>query len=156
MKGTPTRKSIIGMTLVDVRHSPYFDPVFIIEGIGPAQFRLHFLLLQNGTIVNLGLVSVEFADISPDSTPGESDGIPLATALGRKIVAVAFDNVSAAIVILHGRLYLRDANDGCYGNPLLIGRLREDYAGSELAEFVDYWSGEPLQRELLIDGVGEL
>jgi hypothetical protein len=139
-----SREQILGMTLIDVRHSPFSAPTFIVEGIGPARFRSHFLLLENEITLDLFTAEINVVALPDDSTPGETTGIPLAQLLGKKIVALARDGVSSSVVILEGGVCLRDANDGFYGNPLVASVLREQYSDEELAELVDYWTGTPL------------
>jgi hypothetical protein len=144
MQAQLSRERVVGSKLIDVRHSAFSEPTFILEGIGPAQFRSHFLFLDNGTILDLFTAEITIASPPTDTMPGETVGKPITDLLGRKIVALARDDVSSSLVILEDDLFLRDANDGCYGNPLLAGKLHEDYRAEQLGQIVDYWTETPL------------
>ncbi len=37
-------------------------------------------------------------------------------------------------------VFLKDANDGCYGNPLHAGYLEEEYSAAQVSQFVNYES----------------
>lgn len=134
---------IVGSKLVQVCHSAYSEPMFIVEGIGPAQFRSHFLFLDNGIVLDLFIAEITMASPPAELMPGETVGRPLTDLLGRRIVALARDGASSSLVVLEGNLFLRDANDGCYGNPLLAGNLHEEYSAQDLAQLVDYWTEAP-------------
>lgn len=136
------KEHVIGVRLIDVRHSHYSEPRFIVEGIGPAAFRSHFLLLQTGIVLDLFTAEITLAVLPAETMPGETMGIPLKELLGRRITAVVFDDVLSSLVVLEGMYFLKDANDGFYGNPLLAGKLKEDYSAEELSGFVDYWTEE--------------
>lgn len=144
MRAELSRECVVGSKLIDLRHSAYSKPRFILDGIGPAQFRSHFLFLDNGTI--LDLFTAEITTVSPptDTMPGETLGKPIEDLLGRKIIALARDDVSSSLVILEDDLFLRDENDGCCGNPLLAGKLHEEYRIEQLGQIVDYWTEVPM------------
>jgi hypothetical protein len=64
---------------------------------------------------------------------------------GTKLGAASVkDDTSSVLVVLNEGIFLKDANDGVYGNPLLAGFLSEHYKADELRLFVDYWTEEPL------------
>jgi len=144
MQDALPKNGVLGSKLVGVRHSLFTEPTFIIEGIGPAQFRSHLLFLDSGIVLDLFTAEITIASPPAEMMPGETVGRPLTDLLCRRIIALARDGTRSSLVILEGNLFLRDANDGCYGNPLLAGSLREDYPGEELAELVDYWTEAPL------------
>jgi hypothetical protein len=134
------KQRVVGSTLVAVRHSAFSEPTFILQGIGPAQFRSHFLFLDNGTVLDLFTAEITIASPPENTMPGETIGRPITELLGRRIVALARDDVRSSLVILEGELFLRDANDGCYGNPLLAGKLHEEYRADQIGQFLDYWT----------------
>jgi hypothetical protein len=82
-----------------------------------------------------------------DATPGETSGLEPRELLGRRVVAVARDDVYSTVIVLEGGLFLKDDNDGCYGNPLLAGRLVECYTEEGLGGFTDYWSEQLLKLD---------
>ncbi|HWE40486.1 MAG TPA: hypothetical protein VG406_28320 [Isosphaeraceae bacterium] len=139
----PPRDRVVGQPLVGIAHSTYSEPEFIVEGIGPASFRVHYLLLGNGLVLDLFIAELTVASLPDGATPGETDGIAPGELLGRRIAAVVRDETGAVLVILDGAIFLKDANDGFYGNPLLAGRLEEHYTKAERVSFVDYWTDRP-------------
>ncbi len=146
MESKPQPELIIGQTLMGIAHSPYSEPEFVLQGIGPASFRQHYLTLANGLVLDLYTARLEVVEALPaDSTPGETMGLSPAEVLGRRVTAVACDDTYSAIIVLEGGLFLKDANDGCYGNPLLAGRLADSYTPAERSEFLDYWSEQRLR-----------
>jgi len=145
MNEPPQREQVIGQTIVGITHSPYSEPVSIREGIGPASFRSHYVTLTNGIVLDLFTAELLITVLPAETMPGETTGLPLQEVLGRRIVAVARDDVYGVILILEGGLYLKDDNDGFYGNPMLAVRLDEHYTSEELKTFLDYWSEQPLR-----------
>ena len=144
METEPQPDLILGQRLVGIAHSLYSEPEFILEGIGPARFRTHYLSLANGVVLDLFTAEL-FATILPSSLmPGETLGLAIGEVLGRRVVAVARDDEHSTVILLEGGLFLKDNNDGCLGNPLVAGRLGECYPREGLAGFRDYWSDEPL------------
>ncbi len=147
METEPRRELLIGQQLVGIAHSPYSEPVFILEGIGPARFRFHYLSLANGIVLNLFTAELFATSLPVDVMPGETMGLAPGEVLGRRVVAAARDDWYSTILIFEGGLFLKDNNDGCYGNPLLAGRLSECYTEEELGEFLDYWNEQPLRLD---------
>ncbi|HWE40262.1 MAG TPA: hypothetical protein VG406_27165 [Isosphaeraceae bacterium] len=152
METEPRPDLILGQPLVGIAHSPYSEPEFILEGIGPARFRTHYLSLANGVVLNLFTAELFVTSLPADVMPGETSGLAPLEVLGRRVVTVArddvyatIDDVYATIIVLEGGLFLKDNNDGCYGNPLLAGRLSECYTQEGLGEFLDYWSEQPMR-----------
>lgn len=139
------RDEILGKRLVGVCHSQYTKPAFIVDGIGPARFRSHYLQLENGIVLDLFTAEITRASIPTNSMPGETTGIPLDQLLGRRIIALASDDTLSSLVILEGGCFLRGANDGFYGNPLEAGQLVDVYRNNELQKILDYWTSEPLE-----------
>jgi hypothetical protein len=137
------RDSVVGATLQAIRHSPYSEPVFVLEGIGPATFRSHYLVLSTGIVLELSTGGILVLPLPADSTRGETIGLPVSDVLGKRITSMALDDIEAPVVILDGGLFLKDANDGCYGNPLFAGRIESEYDQAERRTFVDYWTAKP-------------
>lgn len=135
---------IVGSRLTEIGHSKYTRPEFILEGIGPATFRSHFLRLDSGVVLDLFTAEITLSDVSSFPMKGETDGIHVADLVGRTITHLWRDDVMSSLVILDNELYLCDANDGCYGNPLRAGVVADDYSADELKEFTDYWTEGPL------------
>lgn len=138
---------VIGQPLVDIAHSAYSEPEFVIDGIGPASFRSHFLILANGIVLDLFTAELTVVSLPGKVFPGETSGIMPSALIGLRVVAVVRDDTQSVLVILEGGIFLKDANDGVYGNPLLAGRLVDHYTHRELAGFIDDWSGEPALLE---------
>lgn len=139
------RANVIGQRLIAVNHSQYSEPEFILQGIGPAAFRGHYLTLENGLILDLFIAKLSVAVLPADTMPGETTGLQLADVLGRQIDAVVCDDCGTVLLVFAGGIFLKDANDGCYGNPLFAGRLSDHYNDIELAAFTDYWSGQLIE-----------
>jgi hypothetical protein len=116
----------------------------VIEGIGPASFRSHFIELDNGYVLDLFTAYLSIASVHEIVSPGETEGIPASSLIGRSISGVWRDDVYSAILILDDEYYLKDANDGVYGNPLRAGLVNQDYTDRELREFLDYWTETPV------------
>ena len=133
---------IIGSRLLEIGHSTYCEPEFVLAGIGPAQFRSHFLRLDSGLVLDLFVADVTLADIDTFPMPGETTGIDATSLIGRRISSILNDDSMSPIVVFDGGLYLRDANDGCYGNPLYAGHVETDYDAEQRAAFTDFWSHE--------------
>ena len=131
---------IIGSRLIEIGHSAYSDPEFVLEGIGPAQFRAHFLRLDSGLVLDLFVAGVTLADIDTFPMPGETTGVDAAALIGRRITSILNDDALSPIVVLDDGTYLRDANDGGYGNPLYAGHVESDYDAGQRTEFTDFWS----------------
>ncbi len=151
----PVREQVVGQTLVGIAHSPYSAPEFIIEGIGPARFRTHYLTLSNGLVLDLFVAEVLTTSLPRKLMKGETSGLPPRELIGRCIIAVDRDHESSPLVILEGWLFLKDGHDGCYGNPLLAGRLEECYTVDQLSKFVDYWDEKPASPERGNDPKGQ-
>ena len=135
---------VVGNRIERIGHSQPSDPTFVLDGIGPAQFRAHYLLLSNGVVLDLFTAELTLSTIDKMVSVGQTDGIPVADLIGRTITDVWNDDTSSCILILDQEIYLKDANDGCYGNPLHAGYVVEDYDESERAQFTDYWTDEPV------------
>ena len=138
-------ESILNSRLMQIGHSPMSNPVFILEGIGPAVFRSHFLRLESGIVLDLFIAELTLASLSDMVCNGTTDGIPVDELIGRTVPHVWRDNTYSCIIILDGSIYLKDANDGVYGNPLRAGWLNQDYSDSERAEFTDFWTEKPIE-----------
>ena len=136
------RDRIIGSRLIEIGHSEFSEPEFIRQGIGPATFRSHYLRLDSGIVLDMFVAEVTISDVGTFPMPGETSGLDPSAVLGRRISAIWSDDTSSAIVVLDDDTYLRDANDGCYGNPLHAGRVGDDYTPQQVAEFTDYWASE--------------
>ena len=143
----PTREQILNTRLLRVSHSQLSEPEFVLEGIGPAQFRSHFLLLDNGLVIDLFIAEMTLSSSDKMVVDGETDGIPVRDLLTRTITHVWNDDTLSCIVILDNDIYLKDANDGVYGNPLRAGYIYEDYKKSEIDEFTDYWNQSPINGD---------
>ncbi len=142
---SPTRDQVVGSRIVRIGHSDYSEPKFVIEGIGPAVFRSHFVLLDNGLVLDLFTAELTLSDETAMRMTGETEGLPVSQLVGRSITDVWRDDVFSCILIIDNSLYLKDANDGAYGNPLRAGLIADDYSENAIAEFVDYWTEKPIQ-----------
>jgi hypothetical protein len=142
MREQPSRDSVVGERLVRIAHSQYSTPEFVVEGIGPASFRSHYLTLSNGLVLDAFTPDIAIASLPLNAMPGETAGIPPDALIGRAVAAVVRDDTESTLVILDGGIFLKDANDGFYGNPLQAGRLTDHYSELELSNFTDYWSHE--------------
>jgi hypothetical protein len=145
MNSQPVRDLTIGQLLVAIAHSSYSEPVFVVEGIGPASFRAHYLTLGNGIILDLFTAEIFVASLPEITMPGETEGMPVDQIVGRRIVEVVQDDEASSLIILEGGIFLKDDNDGFYGNPLRAGLIGAHYSVTELAKFVDYWDETPAQ-----------
>lgn len=141
----PTREQVLGARIVRIGHSSYSKPQFVIEGIGPASFRSHYVVLDNGLVLDLFTAQLTLSDETAIQMIGETDGLPVQQLIGRLITDVWRDDVFSCILILDNSLYLKDANDGAYGNPLHAGVITLDYSESDIGEFVDYWTENPIR-----------
>ena len=137
-----TRQEVIGAKVHGIGHSKDSDPEWIVEGIGPAVFRSHYVTLDSGLVLDLFTAELSRAAPSDIEVKGVTVGIPVRELTGRTITAVACDDAGSILLILNDELYMRDANDGFTGNPLEAGRLA-DYTDEERAEFIDYWTEQP-------------
>ena len=144
---SPTREQVLGARITQIGHSNYSKPEFVIEGIGPASFRSHYVLLDNGLVLDLFTAELTLSDETSIQMIGETDGVPIEQLIGKAITDVWRDDVFSCILILDDSLYLKDANDGAYGNPLHAGVIYDEYSECDIAEFVDYWTEEPIQRD---------
>jgi hypothetical protein len=142
---SPTRKQVLGARIIRIGHSNYSKPEFVIEGIGPASFRSHYVVLDNGLVLDLFTAQLTLSDEKAIQMIGETDGLPVPQLIETTITDVWRDDVFSCILILDNSLYLKDANDGAYGNPLHAGMITLDYSESNIAEFVDYWTEKPIQ-----------
>lgn len=142
---SPTREQVVGTRIVRIGHSNYSKPEFVIEGIGPASFRSHFIVLDDGVVLDLFTAQLTLSDETAIQMIGETDGLPVQQLIGTTITDAWRDDVFSSILILDNSLYLKDANDGAYGNPLHAGVITQDYSESNIAEFVDYWTEKPIQ-----------
>jgi len=138
------RNQIIGAKLTNIGHSNYSEPEFVIEGIGPASFRSHFITLDSGIVLDLFTAEITIPTSPKIEMPGETEGIPVEELIGLPVTALQRDDVFSSLIILDHNIFLRDANDGATGNPLLAGRLA-DYSSKEISEFVDYWTETPIR-----------
>ncbi|XZE21628.1 hypothetical protein SH449x_001532 [Pirellulaceae bacterium SH449] len=141
----PSRDQIIGFRMIRIGHSHYSEPQFVIEGIGPATFRSHFVELENGLVLDLFTAYLSIASAEEMLSPAETEGIPASDLMSKTVTAVYRDDVFSTLLVLDDLFYLRDANDGCYGNPLRAGVIHEDYTPRELSEFLDYWTEQPIK-----------
>ena len=141
---SPTREQVVGARIIRIGHSNYSKPEFVIEGIGPASFRSHYVVLDNGLVLDLFTAELTFSDETAIQMNGETDGLPVQQLIERSITDVWRDDVFSCILILDNSLYLKDANDGVYGNPLHAGVITLEYSESNIAEFVDYWTAKPI------------
>lgn len=142
---SPTREQVLGAQIARIGHSGYSKPDFVIEGIGPASFRSHYVVLDNGLVLDLFTAELTLSEESAIQMIGETDGVPVEQLIGRSITHVWRDDVFSCILILDEVLYLKDANDGAYGNPLHAGVISDEYSECDMAEFVDYWTEKPIQ-----------
>lgn len=144
MTDLPT-EGILGANVTAIGHSKYSEPEFVIEGIGPASFRSHFISLDSGIVLDLFTAHITIVSEPRIDMPGETEGIPVDHLLGLPVTALVRDDVFSSLIILDRDIFLRDANDGATGNPLFAGHI-SDYTSEELAEFVDYWTETPPRR----------
>lgn len=134
-----SREDIIGTRITEIGHSAYTEPEFVVEGIGPAQFRAHYLRLDSGIVLDLFTAEILISNANAFEVPAETDGIPPERLIGRKVTDLKKDDSHRSLVILDDSIYLLDANDGFYSNPLRAGNLADDYTADQQAQFVDYW-----------------
>lgn len=142
---SPTREQVLGNRITRIGHSKYSEPEFVIEGIGPASFRSHYVVLNNGLVLDLFTAELTLSDETAIQMTGETDGVPIEQLIGKTITDVCRDDVFSCILILGDSLYLKDANDGVYGNPLHAGVVSVEYSESDMVEFVDYWTEKPIE-----------
>lgn len=142
---SPNREQVLGARIIRIGHSNFSEPEFVIEGIGPASFRSHFVVLDNGLVLDLFTAELTLSDETALQMIGETEGVPIEQLIGRAITDVWRDDVFSCILILDNLLYLKDANDGAYSNPLHAGVVSLEYTESAMAEFVDYWTEKPIQ-----------
>ncbi len=133
------RQDIIGARITEIGHSVYSEPEFVVEGIGPGQFRAHYLRLDSRLVLNLFTMDVFLANVDDIEMPAQTDGIPPNELIGRQVTRLVKDGSDFALVILDDSIYLPDANDGFYGNPLRAGYLADDYTTDQQDQFADYW-----------------
>ncbi len=142
---SPAREQVLGARISRIGHSNYSKPEYVIEGIGPASFRSHYVMLDNGLVLDLFTAELTLSDETAMQMIGETDGLPIDQLIGRAITDVWRDDVFSCILILDDSIYLKDANDGAYGNPLHAGMVAVEYSECEITQFVDYWTEEPIQ-----------
>lgn len=143
MPNLPKRK-ILSSRLAQIGHSWPRKPEFVLEGIGPAEFRSHYLLLESGVVLDLFSAELSVASAQDMVCPGETDGIPVNQLVGRTVTGVWNDDTYSCILILDGSIYLKDSNDGVFANPLRAGKIVEDFTEDQRQEFTDYWTDEPV------------
>ncbi|WP_153555657.1 hypothetical protein [Roseimaritima sediminicola] len=140
-----SKRRILNSRLAQIGHSRTSKPEFVLEGIGPAEFRSHYLQLESGLVLDLFTAELSVASSDQMVCPGETDGIPVDDLIGRMVTGVWNDDTCSCIVILDNDIYLKDSNDGVYSNPLRAGWIFEDYTEDQRQEFTDYWTEELLQ-----------
>lgn len=113
---SPIREQVVGARIIRIGHSNYSKPEFVIEGIGPASFRSHYVVLDNGLVLDLFTAQLTLSDETAIQMIGETDGLPVQQVIETLITDVWRDDVFSCILILDNSLYLKDANDGAYGN----------------------------------------
>jgi hypothetical protein len=123
---SPTREQVVGSRIVRIGHSNYSKPEFVIEDLGPAGFRSHFVLLDNGLVLDLFTAELSLSDQTAFQMPGETDGLPVDEVVGKAITKVWRDDVFSCILILDNSIFLKNANDGAYGHPLHAGLITDD------------------------------
>ena len=143
MDSEPLRESTIAKPLVAIAHSAYTKSEFIVEGIGPASFRAHYITLANGITLNLFTAEITVVMLPESIMPGETDGMLSHEIIGRRVIELVRDDMHGSLIILEGNVFLKDDNDGFYGNPLVAGLLSEHYTCAKLSLFTDYWSRQP-------------
>jgi hypothetical protein len=55
--------------------------------------------------------------------PLKQGGIPASDLVRKTVTAVFRDDVLSTLLVLDDLFYVRDANDGCFGNPLRAGLI---------------------------------
>jgi hypothetical protein len=138
------RERILGAAVAGVGHSRYSEPTSIIEGIGPARFRSHYITLDSGLVLELSVAGVTVSNPACVEMQGESEGIAPQELIGRRVTALFRDDLFAPIIVLDDTVFLKDDNDGCYGNPLHAGYLKEEYSAEQVSQFVNYEDGCPV------------
>jgi hypothetical protein len=98
--------------------------------------------MDNGVVISPMEMTLEA--LPDDAEPTETIGIPMADLLNRRINAIVRDDLFGPLVILEGGLFLKDHNDGFYGNWLDAELLSKKYAPEELKGFIDYWTEQPI------------
>jgi len=112
-----------------------------------ASLRSHYVVLDNGLVLDLFTAELTLSDETAIQRTGETDGVPIGQLIGKTITDVWLDDVFSCILIIDDSLYLKDANDGAYGNPLDAGVISVEYSESDMAQFVDYWTEKPIQLD---------
>ncbi|MFG0249970.1 MAG: hypothetical protein ACF8OB_13860 [Phycisphaeraceae bacterium JB051] len=135
---------IIGKSIVAIGHSEYSEPEFVREGIGPARFRTHYIFLDNDLVLDLNAYELTITQRPTQVMAAQTVGLSPAELYGRRIIAVGLDDTSSVVLILEDGMFLRDDNDGSYGNPLLAGRLLDHYTNEQLNSLTDYWTQKPI------------
>ncbi|QDS92229.1 hypothetical protein FF011L_09660 [Roseimaritima multifibrata] len=139
------KQRILDSRLTQISHSHPTKPEFVLKGIGPAEFRSHYLRLESGVVLDLFTAELTVATSDEMVCAGETDGIPVDALIGRTVTGVWNDDTGSCIVVLDHEIYLKDSNDGAYGNPLRAGLIVNDYTEDQRLEFTDYWTEEPLE-----------
>lgn len=80
----------------------------MIEGIGPASFRSHYVVLDNGLVLDLFTAELTLSDETAIQMEGETSGVPIEQLIGKTITDVWRDDVFSCIVILDNSLYLKE------------------------------------------------
>lgn len=142
----PNREQVIGQVLVGIAHSRYSEPEFIVQGIGPATFRSHFLVLANGLVIELSVAGIEIGEVPLDAMECETFGLSPDSLFRRTLTAVVKDDVGTPIVVLEGAILVWDGHDAFCSNPLAAGTIADfaKYNHRDVDEFFDYWNGEPI------------
>jgi hypothetical protein len=91
-------------------------------------------------VLDLSVAAIHVADGVSFEMPGETEGIQVLELVGKPVTALLRDDVYAPIIVLEPMIFLKDANDGCYGNPLRAGFIYKEYTETEVSQFVDYWT----------------
>lgn len=82
------KRDVIGKRIKRIAHSRPSDPQFVVEGIGPAKFRSHFVLLDNGVVIDLFTAELTLSSVDKMVCEGETDGISVDKLLGRTLTDV--------------------------------------------------------------------
>lgn len=82
------KHDIVGRLIKRIGHSRLSDPKFVFDGIGPVQFRSHYVLLNNGVVIDLFTAELSLSSVDKMVHDGETNGISVDPLLGRTITAV--------------------------------------------------------------------
>lgn len=140
-------KKVLGAQIAHIGHSKYSEPEWIVDGIGPATFRSHFITLSTGLVLDFFTAEITCAADPQIEMPGETVGIPITNLIGRTITALVRDDQYSSLIILDNHIFLNDANDAFTGNPLYAGYLSE-YSEERRKQFIDYWTEESVRIQV--------